>query len=252
MLKNLQVIKAILSASYLRYSTMTSVKALPSYICAMYAIGATRAGEVVFWQIDIEGKVRTGKVMKYNPITGHRIKHESGSINWIHNLLKKDGTLPGDFNLVQCFFGEHLLRENPTKSVAIVESEKSAIIGAGVMPDLVWLAAGNLNGLSIDKCKVLKGRNVILFPDLKAFDKWSEKANEIKTIVGCKISVSDLLEQIATDEERENGFDIADYLIREIKEPAQIRQRFSNEIESLINQNEAMLYLIETFDLEAV
>jgi hypothetical protein len=98
----------------------------------------------------------------------------------------------------------------------------------------------------------LKGRNVILFPDLKAFDKWSEKANEIKTIVGCKISVSDLLEQIATDEERENGFDIADYLIREIKEPAQIRQRFSNEIESLINQNEAMLYLIETFDLEAV
>jgi len=217
----------------------------------MYAIGATRAKEVVFWQIDIEGKIRTGKVMKYNPITGHRIKHENGSINWIHTLLKKDGTLPCDFNLVQCFFGEHLLRENPTNPVAIVESEKSAIIGAGVMPNLVWLAAGNLNGLSIDKCKVLKGRTVILYPDLKAFDKWSEKAKEIQKVVGCKISVSDLLEQVATDEERENGFDIVDYLIRDMKEPT-IRQRFSNEIESLINQNEAMLYLIETFDLEAV
>jgi hypothetical protein len=44
------------------------------------------------------------------------------------------------------------------------------------MPELIWLATGNLNGLSIEKCLVLKGRNIILFPDLKAFDKWNEKA----------------------------------------------------------------------------
>jgi hypothetical protein len=45
---------------------------------------------------------------------------------------------------------------------------------------LVWLAAGNLNELSIEKCQVLKGRDVMLYPDLGAFDKWSEKATEIK------------------------------------------------------------------------
>ena len=39
-----------------------------------YRLGATRDGSVIFWQIDRTGKVRTGKVMEYNPEDGHRIK----------------------------------------------------------------------------------------------------------------------------------------------------------------------------------
>jgi len=64
-----------------------------------YALGATKNQEVIFWQIDIHGKVRTGKIMQYNPETGKRIKHESGAIDWIHSKLKKSGTLPEDYNL---------------------------------------------------------------------------------------------------------------------------------------------------------
>jgi len=71
-----------------------------------------------------------------------------------------------DFNLQQCFFGEHLLTIYPDKYVGIVESEKLAIIASCIMPELVWLAAGNLNGLSIEKCQTLKGREIILYPDL--------------------------------------------------------------------------------------
>lgn len=69
-----------------------------------YALGATKNKEVIFWQIDISGKVRTGKTMQHNPETGRRLKHESGAIDWVHNKLKKSGTLPENFNLQQCFF----------------------------------------------------------------------------------------------------------------------------------------------------
>ena len=69
--------------------------------------------------------------------------------------------------------GEHLLTIYPTATVAIVESEKSAIIASFIMPELIWLATGGIQSLTIEKCRVLRGRNVILYPDLGAYDKWS-------------------------------------------------------------------------------
>ena len=182
-----------------------------------YALGATKNKEVIFWQIDIHGKVRTGKIMQYNPETGRRLKHQSGAIDWVHNKLKKTGKLPEDFNLQQCFFGEHLLKIYPDKPVAIVESEKSAIIASCNFPDFLWLAAGNLNGLSIEKAKVLKGRLITLFPDLGGFNKWSAKARIIEKECDCKIKVSALLEDIASPLAKANGYDIADYIISELK-----------------------------------
>lgn len=85
------------------------------------------------------------------------------------------------------------------------------------MPDLIWLAAGNMNGLSIEKSHVLKNRDVMLYPDLGAFEKWSLKATEIQKQCDCKISMSTLLENEATDTDRANGLDITDYIIAEFK-----------------------------------
>jgi hypothetical protein len=188
-----------------------------------YLLGATKSKEVIFWQIDINGKIRTGKIMQYNIETGRRQKHESGAIDWVHNKLKKSSQLPEDFNLQQCFFGEHLLTIYPDKTVGIVESEKSAIIASCVIPELIWLAAGSLNGLSVEKCKVLKNRKVILYPDLGAYEKWSEKT---KTINLLGLSCSTLLEDIATSIDKIKGFDVADFMIDEIikiKSEKQIR-----------------------------
>ena len=42
-----------------------------------YQLGVTKAGDVIFFQIDKEGLCRTGKVMKYDSVTGHRIKDDS-------------------------------------------------------------------------------------------------------------------------------------------------------------------------------
>ena len=162
-------------------------------------------GATVFWQIDTQGKVRTGKIMLYSPTTGKRVKEPFSLINWAHKGLKQP-----DFQLKQCLFGEHLLIDK-TKHVAIVESEKTAVIASVYLPQFIWLAVGSLANLNAEKCIILKGRNVTLFPDLNGLDKWSSKANELSRLAN--FTVSDLLERKATEAERKQGFDLADYLL---------------------------------------
>lgn len=220
-----------------------------------YALGATKDGGIIYWQIDNKGKVRTGKVMKYNPDTGHRLK-DTGGINWIHSIMKKQNLLPEDFSLVQCLFGEHLLRMYPTKIVALVESEKSALIASGVYPDYIWLATGGKSQLSIDKLKILQGRTVIMFPDVDGFDYWSNKAKEVEAIGG-KVVVSDLLERDATDEDRANKIDLADWLIRNLSEstPKEVKHELSEaerNLQTMTEANPALQLLIDTLDLKLI
>lgn len=178
-------------------------------------------GATVFWQIDTQGKVRTGKIMLYSPTTGKRIKEPFNHINWVHKALKQP-----EFELRQCLFGEHLLIDK-TKPVAIVESEKTAVIASvyfeqllGKDKNFIWLAAGSKDGLNAEKCSILKGRTVTLFPDCSppkkgkptAFEFWSSKAKELSHLA--IFTVSDLLERKATEAERKQGFDLADYLIK--------------------------------------
>lgn len=173
-----------------------------------YFIGTSNhwAGATIFWQIDVKGKVRTGKIMLYHPLTGKRVKHPFNHINWVHKVPDRP-----DFNLKQCMFGEHLLADK-TRPVAIVESEKTAIIASIYLPEFIWLACGSLTNLNADKCSVLQGRQVMLFPDLNGYEKWSAKAKELSHIAN--FTVSDLLERKATENERKDGLDLADYLIR--------------------------------------
>lgn len=182
-----------------------------------YHLGCTVSKEIIYWQIDYNGLIRTGKIMQYDEVTGKRIKDKTGSINWVHSKLKKDNVLPGDFHLEQCLFGEHLLRKYPDKVVALVESEKSAIIGSAIYPDYNWLATGGKSQLSDVKLKPLKGRTIIMFPDVDAYGLWCEKAQKLDNL-GYFIIVSDLLERNATPEDRKNKIDIADWLIRGISE----------------------------------
>jgi len=176
-----------------------------------YFIGTSKHwnGATVFWQIDTIGKIRTGKIMLYNPTTGKRIKEPFNHIYWVHKVIKQP-----EFELKQCLFGEHLL-QNKTKPVAIVESEKTAIIASVYLSQFIWLAVGSLNNLNAEKCSVLKGRTVALFPDLKGFEQWSNKVKELSSRnFGIIFTVSDLLERKATEAEKKQGLDLADYLIK--------------------------------------
>jgi len=172
-------------------------------------------GATVFWQIDTQGKVRTGKIMLYSPATGKRVKNLELPVYWVHKAIKQP-----EFELRQCLFGEHLLI-NKTKPCAVFESEKTAVIASVYLPQFICLAVGSLTNLNAEKCSILKGRNVTLFPDLSkpkiagkptAFEIWSSKAKELSHLAN--FTVSDLLERKATEAEREQGFDLADYLIQ--------------------------------------
>lgn len=171
-------------------------------------------GACVFWQYDTGGWVRTGKIMLYNTATGKRVKQPFNHITWAHTVIAKQAATLGDdtaFVLKQCLFGEHLLPGDPYKPVAIVESEKTAIIASVLIPQFTWLASGSLEGLNPAKCAVLKGRSVMLFPDVNAYDKWKLKARELHTAMPDTLfTVSAVLEKMATEDDRKNGIDIGD------------------------------------------
>lgn len=196
-----------------------------------YNIGTSNnfnGGSVVFWQIDINGMIRTGKIMQYNSTTGKRIKEPSNLISWVHNILK----LP-NYNLKQCLYGVHLIKGN-NKPIAIVESEKTAIISSVYFPNYIWIATGGSN-INKEATKVLSGRNVYLFPDLSKYGEWCKIANELPI----NIKVFDLLERNASDTDKKEGYDLADYLIkfdyRKFRERMEIAEK--NEV---VESNKAM------------
>lgn len=158
------------------------------------------------------GRCRTGKVMKYDPQTGHRIKDPDvpGRITWVHSLMKQSGQLPADWELSQCLFCEHLLLEHPGMPVALVESEKTAIICSGLMHQYLWLATGGKSCIN-DQLLVLQGRKIIAFPDIDGFKEWTEKLAKYPQL---SITVSPILQQNATAEDLATRIDIADWLIR--------------------------------------
>lgn len=175
----------------------------------------------IYWRIDLDRKVRTGKIMSYDPGTGKRRKEINPT--WVH-------ASQNDFSYQLCFFGEHLLSDHPTAKVGIVESEKTAVIASIFMPEIVWLATGGNSGCKwreYSVYKVLQDRTVILFPDFglfnkktgkTCFDEWSDRAARIREAINCSITVSSFLEENISPEERTNDFDLADMLINECQE----------------------------------
>lgn len=194
-----------------------------------YFVGRSKSDcgkATTFWRIDKEGKVRTGKIMHYNPITGKRNKE--AITTWVHTSKKQSGeyVFRQPFNFKLCFFGEHLISEQPEKTIGIVESEKTALIASIYMPDFIWLATGGNSGCKWREWSVfnvLKNRNIILFPDygyynrktLKTcFEEWSDRAKAIDERMACKISVSHALENFFKGTERLDQ-DLADVLINQ-------------------------------------
>ena len=171
----------------------------------LYCVGHGKHGHTIFWQIDEQGRVRTGKMMKYRP-DGHRDKEATWNFDFIHATLvrhwdaeKREMTDeppypfphlydPSKQEMRQCYFGMHLLnrwkRNDIEQEVKIVESEKTALLMAiayGNHAKQVWMACGGLENLSREKLKPLidQGRRIILYPDRDGIDKWRIKAEQL-------------------------------------------------------------------------
>lgn len=228
-----------------RYFTKVMGKENVDKLFSLYRVGTSKrwGGATVFWQTDRDGNVRAGKIMGYDAVTGHRIKEPFNQVSWVHSVRK----VP-DFRMKQCLFGEHLLSDTSAamsaKPVAIVESEKTALVAAHFIPDFIWLATGGMHGcFNGEAIQVLDGREVILFPDLKATEEWRQRLLMLESFCR-RATCSDLLERIATNEQRSQGLDIADFLLME-DTPQMILQQMTA-------RNPALQSLIDAFGLELV
>ena len=184
-------------------------------LAKMYRLGVTKKGEVIFYQFDGEGRCHAGKVVQYNPVTRKRV-HDTGlDVDWLHHRMKKAGILPESWAVDQCIFGEHLLDKDSKRLVILVEAEKTAVIGAGYLPQYTWVATGGKTQLG-DKLNVLRGFKVMALPDADGFDYWTKYFGD-RPYLGIK--VSDLIEREVSDEDRAAQVDIADWLIRAYGNP---------------------------------
>ena len=201
-------------------------------VIAQYHLGTVTTaylkGAVTY--IDSNNNVRAIQVKQFDE-TNHTTK-----TNFLHKMLLNNckynkQPIPQwlkDYDnqdrKVDCFFGAHLLRKYPHNKIALVEAPKTAIYGTlyfGYPNDttnLLWLAVYNLSSLTLDKCKALAGREVLLFPDLsedgKAFKLWSDRVDKIqKKLPNITFKVVNFLEELASDQDKAQGKDIADYLI---------------------------------------
>ena len=83
----------------------------------------------------------------------------------------------------------------------------------------------------------------MLFPDLGATDYWQSKIGLMKSY-GIEVQMFDYLEANATENERKEGYDIADYLLKMKPVEAILQQ--------MIRRNPALKILIDTLDLKLV
>jgi predicted RNA-binding Zn-ribbon protein involved in translation (DUF1610 family) len=170
-----------------------------------YQVGTSNQfnNSTVFWQMDNTGNIRSGKIMAYETATGKRLKDENDKplINWVHTALK----LP-NYILNQCLFGLHLLNDN-VKQVAIVESEKTALIMSIEFPQHIWMSTGSLQGFKYEYLEPIKDIEIIAFPDKGGYAQWQKIAKTLNE-KGFNIEISKLLEK----EEYKDGWDLVDVI----------------------------------------
>lgn len=190
----------------------------------------------VFWLLDLQGRVRAGQINLFDQdwhrheftyIDKHGESQTSPCINTasnglLHHYKRNRKTIPGwltdyDNNADKwpIPFGLHQLNSTPAdKPVAIVEACKTAVVCAGYFPQYVWLAIGSKSYLNAKRLAGLKGRTIVLYPDLKAYNDWSKRAEAMR-VEGYRVSVSSLLQDNVTDEQRQTGkdLDLADFLV---------------------------------------
>lgn len=113
-----------------------------------------------------EGK---GAPTKGNPVSPP-LGGAGGGCTWLHALDRLERPLPLPL------FGEDLLGTLPFAPICLVESEKTALIARLWRPDCTWLATGGKSTFTADRCRVLAGRTVHVWPDADAIGEWMEAA----------------------------------------------------------------------------
>jgi len=209
-------------------------------IAHMYHLGRADAGRVVFWGKDAQGRYRYGQVVRFDT-DGHTARYvdkkgkHRKAVSWAHSRLlskheKQRTPLPpwyapyksfvDHYAVNACLFGEHLLAASPAARVGIVESPKTALLCAGMFPQMVWVATLGLGQLNATHCHALAGRHITLYPDLgpahkgqTPFNQWYTQGADLQaTLAGSTVVVDTTLETYAqaNPDLRHSKLDFAD------------------------------------------
>lgn len=176
-----------------------------------YRVGTVLKGDFanqpIFFMTGKDGKTGAGKIVRYSA-NGRRSK-KPYNVHSIHAMLERKQKMKrGELVRRNHLFGLHLLNEG-YRTIAIVESEKTAMIASVYLPEFYWMATQSMSNLNF--IEAVTGYPIVLYPDLGAFDKWSQWAEKHPL---AKIDVSTVLERNATQQDKEQGLDLADYLTR--------------------------------------
>ena len=130
-----------------------------------------------------------------------------------------------------CLFGAHLLAKYPNNPINLVESPKTAIIctlvyglpkGKNDHDTSIWLATGSKGNLTLNRLECLKGKRVRVFADLsennQTYRDWKKRMSNISNKLNIKYEFDNSIYDISTPEEQKKGLDLADFLLKELRE----------------------------------
>jgi hypothetical protein len=163
--------------------------------------------EIVFAYQDLENRFTRGMIIRFD-----RTGHKYGNLSSIHHRMKDKGLISDDFDITELhLWGLHLLNDsvNIDKPIAIVESQKTALLCNYLYPSMVWMASSGLSNLNIEKFEPLRGRRIIIYPDKGTYLSLSGKLNAWAKYM----EFPDLEYNTAFENKYfARGYDMADYL----------------------------------------
>lgn len=189
-----------------------------------YFIGATKQGEPIFWHINAEHKVTNGHIVTMDGDTG-KVYDESWSY--------QDGR-------PMSLFGEHLLKDCPDKTMALVKDEMTAAIMSCFPTPYIWLAIGREMITPADLLP-FEGKVVVIFPDKGEYGRWQES---VKAVTNMQSHVSDVMERVQGD-----FYNIAQVVLSQ--QPLYPTEEAA-ALMRLGNANPNVTKLVEAFNLEVM
>lgn len=192
-----------------------------------FCIGTSKTNGTIFWTIDQNLRICRPKVFYFN-LDGHRDKNTPPLVP--SGYTRNSGYLP-------CLFGLHQINEKygQQKPIALVESEKSAVLGFHAFKKFNFLGLGGAT-LSRAKAEPLKGNQIVIVPDADiAGREGAVKTRERLAELGIHANICDLFP------DKDSGYDIADFLADSMMEKT---------IDKMKSKNPAVKTLVEKFEFE--
>lgn len=165
-----------------------------------YRLGKSRSGRTIFWMIDEQGVCRDGHI----------------GDSWVSVMLKQ--RFPENAQYVRaehCLFGLHFISRS-AQSVAIVEEERTAVVMSELFPQYLWMAYGYLANFAVWQFEPLRGHRVVVFPKTDQTGSYYvmalEVADQAHRRYGLDVTVSSVIEDGATEEQKEREIDLLGFL----------------------------------------